>query len=410
VSPYDLEVEEAVLGSVLMAPSALPRLVGEIGLRPHHFYREQYGQALEAMLALHDRGAAPDLITLAAELNKMGVDNASDFAVQVAGTPINPANVGTYARRVIELFDFRRIERAGQLLRQAGESQDHAPRIEAERILEERSSIASRAFTPDQLADLMRRTFKAETPEVFPWPFARLNQYSSGGMRRGEFTLIGGWTSHGKSVFLDDCLKAAQRHRRRVALYINEMTPQERLYRLLADASGVEFARLREHKLGDDERRRVDRALESEPFFAITDATEWTAEEIKRDIIRCRYDVVGVDILHEIDHDDEADLRRIVRRLSQAAKRGNCHVLATVHLNEFRATTTQRPRPALRDIRGSGMLKNAADFVLFVWRQDDENGIPTEDGAVYFSKARNARLGGLPVRLNGDRMRFEVRA
>jgi replicative DNA helicase len=114
--------------------------------------------------------------------------------------------------------------------------------------------------------------------------------------------------------------------------------------------------------------------------------------------------------LHLIEHRDERDLAGISAELNRAAKMADCHILATVHLNENRVMGQTRPMPTLGDIRGSGMLKNDADNVFFVFReQDADTGYPQHEATGYFAKVRSGATGGLPLTFDGPRMEFTER-
>jgi replicative DNA helicase len=121
------------------------------------------------------------------------------------------------------------------------------------------------------------------------------------------------------------------------------------------------------------------------------------------------FDFVGVDILHLIDHTEEKDLNRISRVLNQASKIAQVALVATVHLNRGRSLQAVRPRPVVTDIKGSSSFEQQADMVMFVHREQDVHGEPTDDGKaeLFIAKGRNTRLGGVDVWLNPNTMRFQ---
>ncbi|MGH2799340.1 MAG: DnaB-like helicase N-terminal domain-containing protein, partial [Thermoleophilaceae bacterium] len=65
--PQNLDAEQAVLGTVLLADTALEQLVDE-QLQPEDFYREQHGRIYRAMLDLQLVGEPVDQLTLADQL------------------------------------------------------------------------------------------------------------------------------------------------------------------------------------------------------------------------------------------------------------------------------------------------------------------------------------------------------
>lgn len=403
--PQDLEAELSVLGAVMLKPELLAEIVGpEHGLRAADFYRDTHGQVFEAMVALGDRGTAIDGITLKAECKRLHEDAHAALIDTASGAVPSVSHWPDYVGRVKHTARLRRVLLASHLLRTGAHTDSAAQIAEGERMLGERAETTSVTYPPRRLAEMLMSGESA--PVICPWPWNRLNTLTAGGMRAAQTTFLGGWTSHGKSVAADSILAHGRKHLPRTGLYINEMSPGERMQRFAAHLAGLDLGRIQTDNITEPERANAANMLDR---FAptITDVAGWGVEEICRDIARCRWPLAAVDILHEIDYEDEGDLRRIASALNRCAKRTGCHIVATVHLNEARATGPQPPPPVLRDIRGSGMLKNSADFVLFVWQDTDEDGHPMGDARIYFSKARNGQLGGLRASFRGALQRFE---
>jgi replicative DNA helicase len=222
-------------------------------------------------------------------------------------------------------------------------------------------------------------------------------------------SLVGGWSSHGKSVVTDQILEHFAKKGLKCHLYINEMGVEDRVARSVARTTGVSYQRLVQHKTLPDEKKKVkDIVKDGCPWFDITECAGWSIHELAYDIKSRSYDVIAVDILHLFDYESEIELARISRLLNRTAKQSNCHILATVHLNEYRVTDTVRPRPVLRDIRGSGMLKNDADNVIFIHReQDPQSGDPLPPATIYTAKVRNGEMGNVSLMFNGKTFSFE---
>lgn len=391
---YDHDAERNVLGAIFLWPGGLAGAL-ETGLVAEHFFHLPHRAAFAQMVVTDDAGKPID---------------TSDFdealvAEMVMNVPA-VANVNRYAIKVVEAALWRSRQSAGSEIVQASEIRDENRFAAAEQSL--LAGIArpdELTYTPDVLADAVYEHLSSPA-ETFKWPFRRFDDLTSGGMRRGEVTLLGGWTSHGKSVLLDQCMEYARAMGNKVHLYINEMTPKMRTFRWVARQTGVPLEFLLKGELHDAQRKKVLDCLSRVPY-PITDAAGWSAPQIARHMRRTRSDVVGIDILHLIAHRDERDLAEISHCLNVAAKRADCHILATVHLNENRVMGQTRPLPSLGDIRGSGMLKNDADNVLFVFReQDADTGYPMHEGQAYFAKVRSGRLGGVALQFDGPRMEF----
>lgn len=412
VAPHDLAAEEAVLGACLLSDRVLPVLAVDEGLKPAHFYRGGYRDVYAAMLALADRDETVDAITLTAELERRGVELPAGKVDALAGGVPELGNVRAYARRVVELAQMRQL-RLGAMTILEGVDRHDADRIaEGESLLRRETAAERHTSSPAELADDFGNHLSAGPGETFRWPYPRLDKLTMGGMRRGQLTLIAGWSSHGKSVFLDQTLESATRAGLRTHLFINEMTKTERVTRMVARLARVPFERISEGRSNQVEMGRILNALERLPF-GITNCAGWSADDVAREIKRHRYDVVGIDIFNRFPfrgRDTREAKEEVSRVFNELAKTAECHVLLSAHLNRSRASgSLVLPFPSAADIRDTAMLYNDADNVLFVWRdQDPDTAEPLPDGIVRLAKVRNGRPGGVPVRFEGQFMSFET--
>ena len=406
----DFEAERAVLGSALLVPGLLSSMLNEGGLRPEHFMQGSHAKALQAMAAIHDDGRALDGLTLRAEVEQLGIerDAAGVLVGDLTASVPDPANWRAYAERVRDLHRRRQIRIAAALLVEAADTGNDEKISEAEVLLTTPEDRETTTWSARERADRYFDRRNRETPITWRWPFRELDQWTGGGLRRQQVVLIGGWTSNGKSVFYDQVLDAMADQGLRVHSYINEMSEEERTDRAIARMSGVPFWKIQE---GVQDPRDADRELEalSRLSIGVTECAGWTATEIARHIKWNQWDVAGVDIVHEIPHDEQSSERgmsKTAQTLRIAAKQANCALVACVHLNDNRVTTPRRPPPVLRDIRDTGMLARGADIVLFVHRDDDEHGIPTSDGMLFAAKVRNGSPNAMAVVFDAQRLRF----
>src|SRR3989440_12463141 len=71
VPPHDLDAEMSILGSILLDPLSIAKVLQF--LHPEDFYRENNGQIYRAALDLFAAGEPIDNVTLAAPLQEMGL-------------------------------------------------------------------------------------------------------------------------------------------------------------------------------------------------------------------------------------------------------------------------------------------------------------------------------------------------
>ena len=409
--PHDIEAEESVLGAILLSNAALPKLIVDVGLTAPAFYREQHGRIWDGMVALAMKGETVDSVTLRGHLEAQGVGGQELEKIGwLAASPPNVSGVLSYARRVIELAEWRQVLRASFELQVAVAEQDSEKRREGEALLTTARRSRGDTRTPEALGDDVERHLENKAVPAWSTPWSSLNSALGGGLRSGEVTLLGGWTSHGKSVVTDQLLRWCADRGAKVHAYINEMSPTMRALRNVSALTGVPQASLAQpSKLTNDEMKKAIETTSRGLPFGITQVTDWSAEDIARDIRFRGWDVCALDLVHRLPYGDEGDLRTISTILNAAAQTSGAHLIAVVHLNEGRAIASTLPPPVLRDIRGSGMLKNDADNVLFVHRWErDENGVAVKglEASLYLAKCRNGRLEKVDVELDPRRSRF----
>jgi len=114
VPPHNLEAEASVLGSLMLDRNAVVRVADF--LRPEDFYLDHHAQVYRAALNLYDRADPIDLLTLAAELEKMRVleriGGQAFLAELESGVP-TAANVEYYGHLVEEAGTKRKLISAG---------------------------------------------------------------------------------------------------------------------------------------------------------------------------------------------------------------------------------------------------------------------------------------------------------
>src|SRR2546426_5965958 len=90
VPPHDLDAEMSIIGSILIDPLSIAKVLQF--LHPEDFYRENNGQVYRAALDLFAAGEPIDNVTLAAQLQTLGMlDRIGGGAPPGAGRGGGPA-------------------------------------------------------------------------------------------------------------------------------------------------------------------------------------------------------------------------------------------------------------------------------------------------------------------------------
>jgi replicative DNA helicase len=129
--PHNLEVEESLLGAMLLSREAIADAVELVSAGD--FYKPSHGHIFEAISALYSAGEPVDVVTVAAELQRVDLleaigGSATLFSMQ-ASTPA-VSNAARYARIVEELALLRRlISVAGEIAELGYEIPDDVTKV-----------------------------------------------------------------------------------------------------------------------------------------------------------------------------------------------------------------------------------------------------------------------------------------
>lgn len=399
----DFDMERATLAALLNSPHMLTTVIAETGLTSNSFADPHNRAVYEQIITLHTEGHVPSSELVTSHLNG---NVPSNYIADLLLTSQSPAQVLSYAKRVVEIAEWRHRKETVIKAIEAIEHKDNNEFMRAISASTNGGLTKAEHFDAAALTEEFKSYMNSNQVEAIKLPFPTLNKHLGGGLKRGQMTILGGWTSHGKSVVIDQVLEEAGRQGFSAHLYMNEMTHEERVSRYVTRHLGIHQDEISSGKLSDSLKHKVIECVQSIPF-SVTPCAGWSVEELTYDIRSREYDLIGIDILHLFDYDSEIELARISRLLNRVAKQAGCHVIATVHLNEFRANDTIRPRPVTRDIRGSGMLKNDADNVMMIYRQQHPTtGDPSAFGSLYTCKVRNGSLGSQSLIFDDELLLF----
>src|SRR5256714_5091670 len=217
VPPHDLDAEMSVIGSILLDPLSIAKVLQF--LHPEDFYRENNGQIFRASLDLFAAGEPIDNVTLASQLQQMGlldrVGGRAQLASMQSAVP-TAANIEYYGRIVKEKAYKRRLISAGGNI--AGYGYDDS--IEAEDAINQAQSLVfgvaddrdqrELARLYDLLGPAMERiSLQMESGQGIvgiPSGFHDLDRMTSG-FKDSDLIIIAGRPSMGKCLRSDSLIE-----------------------------------------------------------------------------------------------------------------------------------------------------------------------------------------------------------
>ncbi len=441
--PHDIEAEEALLGSLLIDPDAILKVISFV--KVEDFFDEVNASIYGACVNLYRRSEPINQITIAHEL--MRVDRleqsggASNLNRLIANVPTS-LHVEYYGRIVERMALNRKLITAGRRIASIG--YEAGPDIEQsmsqaeEALFQVRMRESNRDFV--SIRDVLDGYFEAtgrspdEATEALPHVKTGFSGLDSllGGLQRSDLIILAARPSIGKTTLaLDIARRAAVDQNACVALFSLEMSAESVVQRLLAAQSDVDFWQVRIGRFFEHEERKImdGAGVLSDTSIYIDDTpqvgTMSVRSKAKRLDFERRLDLVIIDYLQLIEGEGRKDTRvqelsQITRSLKLLARELDVPVIAVSQLSRAVEWRTSHV-PQLADLRESGTIEQDADIVLFIYREDkyvteeewnrlhDIMGEPYPKGIadVIIAKHRNGPLGQIKVRFVDRVVRFD---
>ena len=420
--PHNVEAEEALLGSLLVDPEAIPRVAPILG--PEDFYVRRNGWVYEAVLALQQRHEPVDFLTLCGELERKGrleeIGGQAYIARLVEAVP-TALHAEAYARRVREAAVRRRMLEAAVLTARLAHDLD-TPLDEAlsriESVLldlrgriphQDRLQPLSR-LVPD-LYDAVEQYHLSGQPPGIPTGLPDLDRLLGGGLRDGTLNIVASRPGVGKSALLTGIGLHAARSGLPTAFFSLEMSTLEVLSRIVQLHTGLDLR----HCLDEEEWARfVDAAgrLSDLPLF-LDDTPDLSVADLRAKALRLALDhglrLLLVDYVQLARAPGRFDSRylevgAISRALKHLAQELRIPVVAAAQLGRG----AEGRRPTLADLRESGNLEADADTVLLLHPVEEAADLtsPMVETAFILAKHRSGPTGSFHLLFHRAPLRF----
>ncbi|PKP23881.1 MAG: replicative DNA helicase [Bacteroidetes bacterium HGW-Bacteroidetes-22] len=438
IPPQAVEVEEAVLGAILIEKNALSAVIDS--LKPEVFYKESHKKIYSAVQSLFNRSEPVDIITVTNELRNRGdleICGGALYIAQLTNKVTSSANIEFHARIVTQKFIQRELIRvSNQTLGTAyEESADVLEMLDdaQQRLFEVSENNFRRGY--DTMQSLVKKAIdevqKAKESEGHftgvPSGFTDLDRITSG-WQKTDLIVLAARPGMGKTAFtLTMARNMAVEHKRPVAVFSLEMGAVQLVTRLVASESQLPADKLRKGDLKDYEWEQLHAriaSLEEAPIF-IDDTPALSVFELRAKCRRLKeqynIEMVMIDYIQlmtigggETKGNREQEISTISRSLKALAKELNLPVIVLSQLNRSVETRTGTKRPMLSDLRESGAIEQDADIVMFIYRPEYYKIDQYEDGSstmgkgdIIIAKHRNGALADVRLRFVAQFARFE---
>jgi replicative DNA helicase len=438
VPPQALDLEEAVLGAMMLEKDAVTAVIDI--LTPAVFYKEAHQKIFAAIHKLFEKSEPVDIVTVIHQLKSTGeleMVGGPYYITMLTSRIASAANVEYHARIIQQKFIQRELIRiSSDIIRDAYEDTtdvfnllDKAEQglfgvseTNLRRNYEDMPSLVKQAIQDIEAAKNADTHFRG-----VPSGYTALDRITSG-WQKSDLIILAARPSMGKTAFaLSIARNVAVDHDIPVAVFSLEMSAVQLVTRLISAETEIPAGKLKQGELADHEWHQLNSKinnLENAKIF-IDDTPALTIFELRAKCRRLKqqHDIqmVFIDYLQLMSGGEESkgnrenEISKISRSLKALAKELDIPVLA---LSQLSRNVENRPgqskRPILSDLRESGAIEQDADLVMFIYRPEYykldvfEDNTPTDGMAeIIIAKHRNGAVGDVRLKFIKHLAKFE---
>ena len=433
VPPQSRELEEAVLGAIMLEKSAFDTVV-EI-LKPECFYIDGHQRIFTAMMSLANKQMPIDLLTVVEELKfkqDLEIVGGAYYISKLTNAVVSSANIEAHARIILQKFIQRELIRmSGEILTDAYEDSTDVfdlLDIAESKLFEITNNHLRKNF--DSIDTVIMQTIKRiddmrnrqEDITGVPSGFTHLDKVTYG-WQNSDLIILAARPAVGKTAFALNLARNAALHPTKptpVALFSLEMSSGQLVQRILSAESEIWLekisrGRMEEHEMQQLYKKGIQR-LSKAPIF-IDDTAALNIFELRAKCRRLKskhnIGIIIIDYLQlmtggggDRNSNREQEISQISRNLKGLAKELQVPIIALSQLSrDVEKRKDGNKIPQLSDLRESGAIEQDADMVMFLYRPEYYDITSNEFGEsnkgethVRIAKHRNGTLENIKLR------------
>ena len=434
VPPQAVDVEEAVLGAMMIEPNCVPDVLER--LTAECFYKEANRKIFSAISALTKDHEPVDIFTVAEALKRTG-------DLETVGGPYylsllsSKVGAAAHVEYHVNILLQKHIQR--ELITISAEVQrdsfdDSIPVDDllnnaqqklfelAERNMK-RETLPVQDVLKDTVAEIEANQDRTDGLSGVPSGFTGIDKVTLG-WQESDLVIIAARPSMGKTAcVLTMARNMAVDHHIPVAFFSLEMSSKQLVKRLLVSETGLSSEKIRggkrllDYELVQLHERIKD--LSAAPLF-IDDTPSISIYELRSKVRRlvrnAGVKLIIIDYLQlmtgppELRGMREQEVSNISRSLKAIAKEMSIPVIALSQLSRDVEKRGGNKIPQLSDLRESGAIEQDADIVMFIHRPDyygteDEGAVPGQ-AQIIIAKHRNGSTDVVPMIFRKNEARF----
>lgn len=431
VPPQNIDAEKSLLGAVLIDDEVLADVTEHV--RPDDFYDKTHGIIFGAMMRLYEKHRPVDLLTLTDELKRkkeLETVGGSAYLTELTTYVPTAAHAESYAEIVKQKSVRRRLIKASGDISELGFDEETSTDELLQKAEAEIFSVSDQTLKQDvsSLESILNDSF--ERLEELHKNKGQLRGIRTGyrdldnltaGLQRSDLIILAARPAMGKTTFVTNlAYNVATIGREPVLFFSLEMSKEQLVDRMLADASGVDAWNIRTGNLSDEDFSKLSEAMGemAEAPIYIDDTPGLSVLEMRTKARRISHEnplgLIIVDYLQLMQGSGRSDGNRvqevseISRGLKLIARELNVPLIALSQLS--RSVESRSPQiPQLSDLRESGSIEQDADIVSFIYRPgyyEPDNPEFENITDLIIAKHRNGPTDKVQLYFHPERLRF----
>jgi len=432
IPPQNLDAEKSLLGAILIDEEVLADVTEHVTAKD--FYEKRHSTVFDAMMNLYEKHQPVDLLTLTDELKRkkeLDVIGGSAYLTELTNYVPTSAHAEAYAELVAQKAVRRRLIKASSEISELGYNEETSTQELLEKAESELFSVSDQTLKQDvvSLESILTESF--DRMEELHRNKGSLRGIRTGyrdldnmtaGLQRSDLVILASRPAMGKTTLVTNlAYNVATIAKQPVLIFSLEMSKEQLVDRMLADASGVDAWNIRTGNLSDEDFGKLSEAMGemAEAQIYIDDTPGLSVLEMRTKARRVNHEqplgLIVVDYLQLMQGSgrggDNAnrvqEVGEISRGLKLIARELNVPLVALSQLS--RSVENRSPQiPQLADLRESGSIEQDADIVMFIYREAYYNPETERENItdLIIAKHRNGPTGKIELYFNPERLRF----
>ncbi len=431
IPPQNIDAEKSLLGAVLIDEETLADISEHVTIKD--FYEKRHSIIYGGMMSLYEKHNPVDLLTLTDELKRkkeLDIVGGSAYLTELTNYVPTSAHAEAYAELVAQKAVRRRLIKASSDISELGYNEETTTEELLEKAEAELFSVSDQSLKQDLVSIESILTESFDRMEELHRNKGTLRGVRTGyrdldnmtaGLQRSDLVILASRPAMGKTTLVTNlAYNVATIAKQPVLFFSLEMSKEQLVDRMLADASGVDAWNIRTGNLSDDDFSKLSEAmgeLAEAPIY-IDDTPGLSVLEMRTKARRANHEqplgLVIIDYLqlmqgsgrNAIDNRVQV-VGEISRGLKLIARELNVPVIALSQLS--RSVESRNPQiPQLADLRESGSIEQDADIVMFIYREAYYNPETERENItdLIIAKHRNGPTGKIELYFHPERLRF----